>query len=99
MVRNDGIIPSEARLFRRIHKKDYWNLIRAASKVPPDYVPPKLFRPNVQGELSVDWDKFNTPEQTRSHTGHPEDFGVMQLITRDVRSIPLRVLWTPEPNN
>ena len=94
---NNIIIPPDDKLFRRIPKTTFWNLIRKLG-MTKDYIPPKIFKP-VNGGLSVDWERFSTPQWTQARKGNGENYGVLSMVTLLVREIPLDVEYTPTVDN
>lgn len=91
------IIPAQDELFRRIPKTTFWDLVKKLG-VTDDYIPPKIFKP-VNGRLSVDWERFSTPQWTQSRKGNSENYGVLSMLTGLVREIPLIVDYTPNEDN
>ena len=74
------IIPDEDDLYYRMHK--------TYLEDNPNIIPGSGFRP--QGEsLSVDWNKYSTPEQSRQSATFPDDNRIVEMNVEDVRAIPL----------
>jgi hypothetical protein len=71
-------IPNEAAMFMRLPRK----------LVPNNEVGPNVFREHGRG-MSVDWNKYSTPEETRkrSRKSPPQDNAVIGMIVRDIRGI------------
>ncbi len=60
---------------------------------------PGVFRVHEDG-MSVDWDKYSTPEQTRQRTSQPLRNAVIRLPVVGIRDIgDLDVKHTPYPAN
>ncbi len=96
-VNSETIIPDEDRLFRRIPLNTYRQLMKSMHEYYNQLIPPNLFalRENQEG-LSVEWEKYATPEETQARFGNPKNFGVFSMETGQVRKIkPLKVKWTP----
>ena len=79
-------IPDESQTYMRAHSQ---------------YFRGKLLQPGVfrkrDGGMSVDWDKYSTPEQTRQRCASPPDNAVIRLAVIGVRDIPkLDVEHTPD---
>src|SRR5579864_525058 len=53
---------------------------------PERQLHPGIFR-EIQGAISVDWEKFSTPQQTRNRARNPSQNGVISLVTGKVRAI------------
>ena len=70
-------IPDEALVFMRAHKT------RIKNGLPT----PSAFAPKGNGRLSVEWEKYATPEQTRLRGKVPEDNAVVQMVTGQIRGI------------
>jgi hypothetical protein len=61
-------------------------------------VAPGVFREN-KGSISVDWEKYSTPAETRARQGGPERFAVLRMITGQVREIQeLTLVHSPIQN-
>lgn len=57
-------------------------------------------KPTDQDGMSVDWDKYARPEDTRSRARNPKDNAVIHLIAGEVRQIPDQaVIHTPDAGN
>lgn len=69
-------IPDASQLFMRAHK----------SLLLDGEIRPNIFREQGKG-MSVDWDKYSTPEQSRARSKVPADNGIVQLNTSRVRMI------------
>jgi hypothetical protein len=79
------VIPDASQLFMRAHK----------SLLLDGEIRPNIFREQGAG-MSVDWDKYSTPEQSRARSKVPADNGIVQLNTSLVRMIPgLKVTHDP----
>jgi hypothetical protein len=85
-------IPDESQTYMRAHSQ---------------YFRGKLLQPGVfrkrDGGMSVDWDKYSTPEQTRQRCASPPDNAVIRLAVIGVRDIPkldvhpiIRQVWRTE---
>ena len=75
MAEEDSI-PNEDSVVLRVHRM--W--------VKTGGVDPGFFQ-DRDGGMSVDWEKYSTPEQTRQRAPKPELNGVIALIVGDVRAI------------
>jgi hypothetical protein len=82
-------IPDADSVFMRAHK-DY---IRGGDLVPG------VFR-EQDGGMSVDWDKYASPQDTKGRAKNPANNAVLSLSVGGIRKIrDLDVKHTPEPNN
>jgi hypothetical protein len=83
-------IPDSSKLFMRVSIK----------KIPPEKVlRPGMFR-EKEGAMSVDWDQYSTPEETRNRGRNPSENGIIALISHDVRAIEgLNVKHDPKDEN
>lgn len=82
-------IPDTAQLFYRIHEKD----IRDGKPVPG------AFRERGKGEkksMSTDWDKYSTPELSRSRARVPEQNAIVEFSVAGIRGIGLSVSHSPD---
>ncbi len=83
------VIPDESLLFRRVHKNLMVNgqVTIAAFK-------------NVQGGMSVDWNKYSTAEEARQRARSPQDNAVVKLVAGQVRQVlGQTVAHTPTEDN
>jgi len=58
--------------------------------------------PTPQDGMSTDWQKYSTPEETRSHSARkpPDEYAVIRMLAGKVRTIPKQeVEHTPLPDN
>lgn len=83
------------KLFYRIHKINFDN---DSQKIIPG-----AFDPQPKGkstEMSVDWGKYSTAQQTRDRAKKPDDNGVVSFICKHVRDtpFPLQVRHAPTLN-
>ena len=86
-------IPDEDFLFMRVHEKFLDN---EGEPIP------KAFRnhPAGTGGMSVDWQEYSTPEETRARARQPAVNVVIELLTGAVRKIPNQsVVHTPDIKN
>jgi hypothetical protein len=82
-------IPAPDRLFMRAHRVFFTS----------GQLAPGVFRDHGEG-MSMDWERYSTPERTRLRAKHPEDNAVIQMVAADVRAIPpLTVEHRPVPEN
>lgn len=82
-------IPDEDRLFMRVH---FENIVDGEPG-------PGAFRDHGGG-MSTDWEKYSTPEESQGRAQRPELYGVISLVTGEVRSIPsLTVVHEPLDDN
>ena len=70
------VIPDESGVLMRVHK----------NCIPDGEIRPNIFR-EQEGALSVDWDKYATPEDTRSRGRSPADNGVVCMNVGAIRVI------------
>ena len=70
------IIPDASLLFMRAHKR----------LLLDGEIRPNIFREQGEG-MSVDWDKYSTPEQSRARSKIPADNGIVRMNTALVRRI------------
>lgn len=87
------IIPDEDILYYRIHK----NFIVEGE------LSPGVFRNGGQAAMSTDWSKYSSAEETknrvRDNNKDPDNYGVVEFSTGQVRGIPQEVTHTPSRNN
>ena len=83
-------IPGQDSLYRRVPRG--W--LTTAGELHPGVL-------RVEGDgISADWEKYSSPEESRSRATSPETTGIIGLLTGDVRSVPgLDVLHSPLPEN
>jgi hypothetical protein len=93
------LIPDRARVFRRVHR----TFLLGRAEKDEDGIPLGAIRKDV--ELSTDWSKYSTPEETRSRALKPEANGVISLPVGSIRRETQQtetvqtVEHAPEPNN
>lgn len=76
-------IPDEDLLFMRAHRMFFRD----------GQFAPGVFRDQGDG-MSVDWERYSTPEETRLRARRPEDNAVIEMVTGEVRAIPpVSVEW------
>jgi len=81
------IIPDDADVFMRAHRT-FFNRKRELQ--------PGVFRPR-DGGMSVDWDKYSSPEATRQRAPKPQENAVISLAVSGIRRIGnLDVKHTPD---
>lgn len=81
-------IPGFDYLFKRVHQKLF---------KPDGTIMTGAFRDR---EMSVDWSKYSTPEETHRREGNPEINAVVQMRAGDVRDVPgLSVVHAPVTAN
>jgi hypothetical protein len=82
-------IPNPDRLFYRVH----------AGQLVDGALHAGIFR--EQGDsMSADWEKYSTPQQSRSRAAQPTRNGIIALVAGDVRGVGMTVEHTPdEPRN
>jgi hypothetical protein len=79
-------IPDEADTYMRAHRDHFRHKI----------LQPGVFRKR-DGAMSVDWDKYSTPEQTRQRSRDPLANAVIRLPAIGIRDIKgLDVVHTPD---
>ena len=71
------VIPNEAAAFMRAHKTRIRDGLPTLS----------AFVPKGNGGLSVDWDKYSTPEEARSRGKVPGDNAIIRMGVGDIRQI------------
>jgi hypothetical protein len=82
-------IPDEKNVYMRVHK----------SLCPDGQIRPNVFRDHM-GSMSVDWERYSRPEDTRNRGAIPDDNGVISLNSGSVRTdTPLTVSHQPLPEN
>ena len=71
--------PDSTRLFRRVHKNEL---------DPEDFafIPPKIFH-EIEGGISVDWEKYSTPEASKQRAKNPEFICIAAIQASKVRSL------------
>jgi hypothetical protein len=72
-------IPDSALLFRRVH----------INEMDPEdfaFIPPKIFH-EIEGGISVDWEKYSTPEASRQRAKNPESICIAAIHASKVRSL------------
>jgi hypothetical protein len=80
-------IPDDADVFMRAHSM-FFNRRRVLQ--------PGVFRPHY-GSMSVDWDKYSSPEDTRQRAANPQKNAVIALPVDGIRHIGnLEVEHTPD---
>ena len=96
-------------MYRRIPKKTFWDIINKYD-YPPENVPPMIFSSDKE-EYSVEWERYAIPQWTQSRRDEffkkekgienhgIKNYGVMSLITGEIREIPLKVKYTPIEEN
>ncbi|OQX06372.1 MAG: hypothetical protein BWK80_50825 [Desulfobacteraceae bacterium IS3] len=81
-------IPDENKVFYRIHK----GFLREGKLIPG------AFREIGDG-MSVDWEKYSTPEDSICRAKIPEDNGIVSLIVGNIRKTDLEVSHKPSEKN
>jgi hypothetical protein len=81
-------IPDGDRLYYRVH----------ASYYPDGELRPGVFH-DVEGGMSVDWEKFSTAIQARNRARVPEMNGVVSFVAGEVRQVPQIVEHRPLDDN
>jgi hypothetical protein len=83
-------IPDDDDVFMRAHRV-FFNRKRVLQ--------PGVFRPH-DGGMSVDWEKYSSPEETRQRAANPRENAVICLPVAEIRDISnLDVKHTPESMN
>lgn len=81
-------IPDVDRLFKRIHR----NLFKSDRTV--------MTGAFSHYEMSVDWSKYSTPEESRRRANSPDDNAIVEMVAFNVRAIPdQQVLHRPVADN
>jgi len=70
-------IPNSDFLYRRVHA----NILIIAQNW--DDIPPFAFKDN--NGISVDWNKYSTPEESRQRAVNPEQIGIIQIKVESAR--------------
>jgi hypothetical protein len=78
-------IPDRDRLFYRVH----------VSQLVDGDLHPGIFREQGQA-MSTDWEKYSTPNDSRSRAAQPSRNGIVALLAGDVQSIGMSVDHTPD---
>ena len=78
-------IPDPDRVFCRVHK----DKLKGS---PSGAIPPGCFRGD---EMSVDWERYAAPADTRSRAPNSPENGVVSLVAGQVRATSLVVKHTP----
>jgi hypothetical protein len=79
-------IPDQDRTFMRAHETFFRD----------DELQPGVFR-NHNGGMSVDWEKYSTPQETQQRGKEPNRNSVISLVAEDIREIDqLAVKHTPK---
>jgi hypothetical protein len=82
-------VPADADVFMRAHRVFFRKRV----------LQPGVFKPH-DGGMSVDWEKYSSPEDTRQRGKIPQDNAVICLPVAGIRDIRnLDVKHTPEPLN
>jgi hypothetical protein len=82
-------IPDEDAVYMRVHKDFLRNRV----------LQPGVFREHNSG-MSVDWDKYSTPQETRNRAKNPLVNAVIEMDVGKVRRIQeLDVIHQPTPEN
>ncbi len=80
------VIPDPACLYMRIHQNSIQN----------GTIVPGAFKNRGNG-MSVDWDKYSTPEESRRRARKPAENGIVRLVASDVRAVPNQeVIHSPD---
>jgi len=69
-------IPDPDRLFMRV----------PVGWLPAGILHPGVFR-EIEGAISVDWEKYTTAQQTRDRARNPSKTGVVALVAGEVRAV------------
>ena len=92
-------IPDTDVLYYRVHKTRYLETSRALpADAPKDELPPNLFK-FIKGDLSVDWSKYATPQESKDRARVPADNGIVEFEAGAVRAQAHKVVHTPEQNH
>ncbi len=84
-------IPDTCRLLYRVHK----NYIKDNKLVPGVFCKCKLNQDKTRN-MSTDWGKYSTPQESRNRAKNPSLNGIVGLIVGKVRDIPLEVIHNPD---
>lgn len=90
-------IPNEDSLYLRVHR----NNIDFEILDPIKKIKPMAFDPHPMGStgLSVNWQKYSNPEETKNQARKPHENGVLSCVVLNVRGInPLDVEHCPSSN-
>jgi hypothetical protein len=82
-------IPDDDDVYMRAHRVHFRN----------GELQPGVFRPHGNG-MSVDWEKYSSPSQTRERASRPTDNAVIEISVGGIRGVQdLDVLHTPDFSN
>jgi hypothetical protein len=82
-------IPDDDHVYMRAHRMHFRN----------GGLQPGVFRPHGGG-MSVDWEKYSSPRQTRQRAANPPENAVLEMSVGGIRGIQtLEVLHTPDSSN
>jgi hypothetical protein len=85
-------IPDSARLFFRIHR----NWLARDGEIMPGF----FKNTPADSGMSCDWEKYSTPEESRSRAKDPSVNGVLAMIAGEIRLVPdQRLAHDPLPTN
>ena len=89
-------IDNDQKLFYRIHKTNIDNDINDDKlKIKPAAFDP-MPRP-TSVEMSVNWQKYSSPTETKNSARKPENVGVLSFLTLKVRISPVNLKVTHAP--
>jgi hypothetical protein len=88
---------------RRVTLVNYVPTVPWYYRVHANYCPngeliPGVFR-DIEGGMSVDWEKYSTPTQTRNRAKEAEKNGIVSFVAGKVREIPQQVEHTPSDDS
>lgn len=89
-------ITDDCKLFYRIHEI---NVVRDESD-PKRKIKPSAFDPMPKPksvEMSVNWNRYITAEETKNNAKVPEKNGVLSFITKNIRNSPIKLNVTHKP--
>lgn len=76
-------VPDDDLLFRHVHRT--WR--RKNGEIAPSAFVGRMTSPNAY-ELSTDWCRYSTPEDTRMRARNPMDCGVYEALVGQIRTVP-----------
>lgn len=83
-------IPNSNKLYCRVHKAN----VREGELLPI------VFKERGEGDekgLSVDWERYSTPDDTRKRAKNPELNGVVNFVAGKIRELPMNLTVNHAP--
>lgn len=88
-------IPDGDVLYHRVHRNALRNM---PADMPKNKVYPNAFRID-DGDMSVDWSKYATPQEAKNRAKVPAQNGIVEFTAGDVRDDGHRVVHSPSRHN